>query len=119
MVSFKRNGEPGTNPIITALDNGKRELAFDNAFLYAAQQFGLEINLGKHKIESWWIGDWRKVSWKKQRQRFKQAQQKQMRWINSACQWLTVYPGQITVKYCLCRPEIELLACSDSHTATV
>lgn len=55
MVFFKRNGEPRTNPIITALDNGERELAFDNASLYAAQQFGLEINLGAHKVGSWLI----------------------------------------------------------------
>lgn len=48
MMSFKGNGEPGTHTIITTLDDGEGKLSLDDAFLYAAHHFGLEINLGGH-----------------------------------------------------------------------
>lgn len=47
-MSFKGNGEPGTRSIITTLDDGEGKLSLDDAFLYAAQHFGLEINLDRH-----------------------------------------------------------------------
>lgn len=49
VVAFKRNREARTGSIITALYEGEGELSLDDAFLYAAQQFGLEINLHQHK----------------------------------------------------------------------
>lgn len=48
MMSFKGNGEPGTHSIIATFDSGEGKLSLDDAFLYAAQHFGLEINLGGH-----------------------------------------------------------------------
>ena len=49
MMSFKRDGEPGTCSIITTVDDGERELSLDDAFLYAAQHFGGEIDLDGHR----------------------------------------------------------------------
>lgn len=49
VVAFKRNREARTGSIIGALYEGEGELSLDDAFLYAAQQFGLEINLQQHK----------------------------------------------------------------------
>lgn len=48
VMFFKGNGEAGTCSIITALDNGERKLSLDDAFLYAAQHSGLEIELEFH-----------------------------------------------------------------------
>lgn len=48
VMFFKGNGEAGTCSIITALDNGERKLSLDDAFLYAAQHSGLEIELECH-----------------------------------------------------------------------
>lgn len=48
MASFKGNGEPGANSIITTLDNGEGKMSLDDAFLYAAQHVGFEINLDDH-----------------------------------------------------------------------
>lgn len=45
MTPFKGNREPGAGSIITTLNNGERQLFLDDAFLYAAQHAGLEVNL--------------------------------------------------------------------------
>lgn len=45
MMTFEGNGESGADAIIATLDDGEGELALDDAFLYAAQLFGLEIKL--------------------------------------------------------------------------
>lgn len=49
MMSFKGNREAGAGSIITTLYKGEGELSLDDASLYAAQQFGREINLHWHK----------------------------------------------------------------------
>lgn len=49
MVPFEGDGEPGTNSSFTTLHHGERQLALDDASLYAAQHFGLEVNLDVHK----------------------------------------------------------------------
>lgn len=53
MVFFKRNGEPGACSVVTALDDGEGELPLDDALLYAAQHFGLEVNLDRHNERVW------------------------------------------------------------------
>lgn len=56
MVLFKGNGELGAHSIITALDRGKGKLALDDAPLYAAKHFGLEVNLDDHRKMFWVTG---------------------------------------------------------------
>lgn len=53
MMSFKGNGEAGTHSIITTLDDREGKLSLDDSFLYAAQHFGLEVDLGCHKERVW------------------------------------------------------------------
>lgn len=48
MVAFERNREAGPGSIVAALDEGEGQLSLDDAFLDAAQQLGLEINLHQH-----------------------------------------------------------------------
>lgn len=47
MTLFKGNGEPGGDSVLTTLDSGERELFLDDAFLYAAQHAGIEVNLDR------------------------------------------------------------------------
>lgn len=48
VVFFEGDGEPGAHAVVTALDDGEGESPLDDAFLDAAQRFGLEINLDGH-----------------------------------------------------------------------
>jgi len=45
MMSFKKNAELRTHSIVTTFDSVEGKLSFDDAFLNAAQHFGLEIDL--------------------------------------------------------------------------
>lgn len=48
MMPFKGNGEPRTHSIITTLNDREGKLPPDDAFLDAAQHFGVEVELDVH-----------------------------------------------------------------------
>lgn len=65
VVAFEGDGEAGAGSVVTALYQREGQLSLDEAFLDAAQQFGLEIHLhgndwsssstqGEIPAQAWW-----------------------------------------------------------------